>query len=151
MMNMKMQVIQFVSILNPLLSMRRIASERLSRPRVLSSHLLHFADANDAEITVNHQFFHALEFMASPVTELTPNQVIRIFRDFLGEARKLQRLDARGGPHEMGTVNLRSKSFSSTSLCSYGLYRTEIAACAHSATNFWKPVIWRHISHRSTR
>jgi hypothetical protein len=79
--------------------MRQIAPEDPSALGVQPAHVLHYADANDAELDVNRRFFRAIEMMAARTTQLSPESVIRIFTDFLVEARKLERLDERGGPH----------------------------------------------------
>jgi hypothetical protein len=61
--------------------------------------LLHYADANDAEVDVNQQFFRTIEMIAALTTQLNPEGATCIFTDFLIEAWKLERLEVRGGPH----------------------------------------------------
>jgi hypothetical protein len=80
-------------------AMGEIAPEDPSGLRSAPVHLLHYADANDAEVDINWQFFRAVEMMAARTTQLSPEGVTRIFTDFLIEARKLEHLEAQGGPH----------------------------------------------------
>jgi hypothetical protein len=71
--------------------------------------LLHDADANDADMGVNQRFFGALEYMTTRGTPISPEDVLRIFVDFVIEARKLERLGARGDPCEMRDVTFSIK------------------------------------------
>jgi hypothetical protein len=56
------------------------------------SHLLHFADANDAEIEVNGQFLDSIEFMFGPHTTMSIENSANIFLDFITEGRKFDDL-----------------------------------------------------------
>jgi hypothetical protein len=108
-MKMKMHSNQFASIETRANIMRRAGRVRVIDPRVPLVHLLHYADANDAEICVNQRFFGALEYMAARVTLISPGDVIRVFTNFLIEARKLQRLEARGDPHVVWNLDFSIK------------------------------------------
>jgi hypothetical protein len=48
--------------------MRQIAPEDQSTLRIQPIHVLHYADANDAELDVNQRFFKATEMMAVRTT-----------------------------------------------------------------------------------
>jgi hypothetical protein len=65
---------------------------------VPSSHSLHFADANDAEIEVNRQFLDSIEFMFGPHTTMSIENSANIFLDFITEGRKIRRLEDRNFP-----------------------------------------------------
>jgi hypothetical protein len=59
-------------------------------------HSVHYADANDAEISVNRVFLNAIEEMFGPRSSFAIEVATRMFLDFIIEARKLERMDARG-------------------------------------------------------
>jgi hypothetical protein len=70
-----------------------VAATTTGMPRL---HSLHYADANDAEIAVNREFLSQIELMFGPQTPVRLDFTVKVFFDFILEARKLQRLDARG-------------------------------------------------------
>jgi hypothetical protein len=66
--------------------------------RVPSLHLAHFADATEAEIATNEQFFDRVEQIFGRKAATTLDDAILIFADFLFETRKISR-------RESGTIS----------------------------------------------
>jgi hypothetical protein len=62
----------------------------------LARHSLHYADANDAEIGVNEEFLKKIEFLFGPRPTTDISLSVKMFIDFILEARKLRRLNSRG-------------------------------------------------------
>jgi hypothetical protein len=75
---------------------RRSQGRGLGPPRPPQTHSAHYADANDAEISVNTEFIRCLESAFGPDTAFQPDFAASAFVDFIVEARKLERLSARG-------------------------------------------------------
>jgi hypothetical protein len=63
---------------------------------VAKTHSIHYADANDAEISINREFISRIEVMFSPRTDWAVSDATLILLDFIQEARKLERLEDRG-------------------------------------------------------
>jgi hypothetical protein len=59
-------------------------------------HLVHWADANEAELAVAVEFISAINCLFGPGTRFPLEFAARAFQDFIVEVRKLQRLPARG-------------------------------------------------------
>jgi hypothetical protein len=60
------------------------------------THAVHYVDANEPELVVSEQFLIRIESIFGPQPSYELHFAVNIFKDFVFEARKLQRLDSRG-------------------------------------------------------
>jgi hypothetical protein len=59
-------------------------------------HSVHWVDANEAEVMVTREFLTATESLVGPSTRVPIEVAAHAFQDFIVEARRLQRFEARG-------------------------------------------------------
>jgi hypothetical protein len=69
------------------------------------TYCLHYADANDAEISVNTEFFSKIEEMFEPKTKVALGLAIDALVDFIIEGRKCERLEDRGPTIETSGID----------------------------------------------
>jgi hypothetical protein len=70
---------------------------------------VHYADANDAEIEINKEFFQTIENYFRPESRTEPGMAADILIDFVIEGRKQERLDERGPTNQIANVDLSIK------------------------------------------
>jgi hypothetical protein len=78
-------------------------------PPTPRAHCLHYADANDAEISVNTQFFSKIEEIYNPKTKVELRIAIDALVDFIIEGRKCERLEERGATIETTGIDFTIK------------------------------------------
>jgi hypothetical protein len=88
------------------------------------THSLPYADANDAEVRVNAEFFSKIEEMFTPKTMVALGLAIDALVDFILEGRRCERLEERGPTIKTTGIDFTIKDINSHA-------RTILATATH--------------------